>query len=325
VEFNDQTELALTALTFAQRFYDNWLGQYWHSTGLLQLAHSPREEDRQSRFLQRNDYPRDIFWPVNQEQASALAGVRTQSGGLWFPRSGWLEPGNLCKALADHPLISTAFGARVSRLLPCNGQWHISVEEGSPIVADRVIICLGHLSPELIPTQGHFRLKAIRGQVSHLPAPNIISPKAVICGNRYLNPTLGDIAVTGATFDLHDNNPLPSIESHNENVQELGSMLPSLFSPTSDKPNGADLDGRVAFRCTTHDYQPVAGPIFDGKSAFLDDLFLFTGLGSKGLTYAPLLAEYLADLLTGQPTCLPANLARRLETRRLYQTDMAVS
>ena len=102
-------------------------------------------------------------------------------------------------------------------------------------------------------------------------------------------------------------------------------MLPSLFSSTSEKPGGADLDGRVAFRCTTHDYQPVAGPVFDGGSASLDGLFLFTGLGSKGLTYAPLLAEYLADQLTGQPACLPANLVRRLETRRLYQTDMAIS
>lgn len=325
VEFNDQTELALTALTFAQGFYNNWRNQYWHPTGLLQLAHSPQEEARQAKFLDRNEYPGDILWPVNRAQASELAGVPTQTGGLWFPGSGWLEPGNLCKTLTDHPLISTAFGTTVSGLRPCNGQWHIFMEDGSPIVADRVAICSGHLSPELIPTEGRFRLKAIRGQVSHLPAPAIISPKAVICGNRYLNPTLGEIAVTGATFDLRDNNPLPTIESHNENLQELGSMLPSLFSSTSEKPGGADLDGRVAFRCTTHDYQPVAGPVFDGESASLDGLFLFTGLGSKGLTYAPLLAEYLADQLTGQPACLPANLVRRLETRRLYQTDMAVS
>ncbi|MCD1647441.1 bifunctional tRNA (5-methylaminomethyl-2-thiouridine)(34)-methyltransferase MnmD/FAD-dependent 5-carboxymethylaminomethyl-2-thiouridine(34) oxidoreductase MnmC [Marinobacter adhaerens] len=325
VEFNDQTELALTCLTFAQRFYGNWRGQYWHPTGLLQLAHSPQEEDRQARFLQRNDYPRDIFCPVNQEQASALAGVPTESGGLWFPRSGWLEPGNLCKALADHPLISTAFGVEVSRLLPCNGQWHISMAEGSPIVADQVIICSGHLSPELIPVKGRFRLKAIRGQVTHLPTSAIMSPKAVICGNRYMNPSLGDFAVTGATFDLHDNNPLPASGSHEENIREVGSMLPSLFSSNSDKPRCKDLEGRVAFRCTTHDYQPAAGPVFDGEGACLDDLYLFTGLGSKGLSYAPLLAEYLADQLTGQPVCLPANLVKRLETRRLYKTDMAVS
>ena len=69
----------------------------------------------------------------------------------------------------------------------------------------------------------------------------------------------------------------------------------------------------------------MAGPVFDGESGDLDSLYLLTGLGSKGLTYAPLLAEYLGDLLTGQPPCLPANLAKRLETRRLYQTNVVVS
>jgi tRNA 5-methylaminomethyl-2-thiouridine biosynthesis bifunctional protein len=325
VEFNDQTELALTSLTFAQRFYSNWRDQYWHPTGLLQLAHSPQEEDRQARFLQRNDYPRDILWPVNREQASALSGVPMQSGGLWFPGSGWLEPGNLCRALANHPLISTEFDIKVKRLLPRNGKWYISMDEGPSIVADRVVICSGHLSPGLIPLKGRFRLKAIRGQVTHLPATAILHPKAVICGHRYLNPVLDDITVIGATFDLHDDNPSLTVGSHDENIHELGSMLPSVFTGEDSKPSGEDLDGRVAFRCTTHDYQPVAGPVFNGERSCFDDLYLFTGLGSKGLTYAPLLAEYLADQLTGQPACLPAKLARRLETRRLHQADAAVS
>lgn len=55
VEFNDQTELALTALTFAQRFYNNWRNQYWHPTGLLQLAHSPgKRADRRNFSIETN-------------------------------------------------------------------------------------------------------------------------------------------------------------------------------------------------------------------------------------------------------------------------------
>ena len=325
VEFNDQTELALTSLTFAQRFYNNWRDQHWHPTGLLQLAHNPQEADRQQRFLQRNDYPRNVFYPVTREQASVLSGVTTKSGGLWFPGSGWLEPANLCRELADHQLITPAFNCKVNELSPDEGQWNISMGEHSPIKADRVVICSGHLSPELIPVQGRFRMKAIRGQVSHLPATALNGPASVICGNRYLNPAKGEFAVTGATFDLRDNNPSLTVESHHENVHELGSMLPSVFSHENNAICLEELDGRVAFRCTTHDYQPVAGPVFDGETANLDNLYLFTGLGSKGLTYAPILAEYLADLITGQPPCLPANLAKRLETRRLYQGDVMVS
>jgi tRNA 5-methylaminomethyl-2-thiouridine biosynthesis bifunctional protein len=54
------------------------------------------------------------------------------------------------------------------------------------------------------------------------------------------------------------------------------------------------------------------GELFSG-------VYLFTGLGSKGLTYSPLLAEYLGDLLSGQPPCLPANLIKRLETQRCHR------
>ncbi|MBU2952516.1 bifunctional tRNA (5-methylaminomethyl-2-thiouridine)(34)-methyltransferase MnmD/FAD-dependent 5-carboxymethylaminomethyl-2-thiouridine(34) oxidoreductase MnmC [Marinobacter sp. F3R08] len=325
VEFNDQTELALTSLTFAQHYYSKWGDQYWHPTGLLQLAHSPQEADRQARFLQRNDYPEDILYPVNRELAGRLSGVPTQSGGLWFPRSGWLEPGNLCRELAEHPLITTQFDMSVESLKACSGKWRICAQEGATITADRVAICAGHASPELIPTERRFRLKAIRGQVTHLPQSTLINPKAVICGNRYLNPALDDIAVTGATFDLHDNNPSITAESHNENIHEISSMLPSLFSASIGEVQNEDLDGRVAFRCTTHDYQPAAGPVFKTAMSGLDGLYLLTGLGSKGLTYAPLLAEYLADQLTGQPACLPWNLVRRLEPQRLHQTDVAIS
>ena len=324
VEFNDQTELALSSLLFAQRYYQSWQGTYWHPTGLLQLAQGDQEADRQRRFLERNRYPRDILYPVTREQASQLAGVPTESGGLWFPGNGWLEPGKLCQALTDHPLISCKWGLSVSQLLSDNGKWRIPGTDGAVTVADRVVICSGHLSAGLIPVRGRFRLKSIRGQVTHLPGTAIRNPQAVICGNRYMNPALGETAVTGATFDLHDANPFPTIQSHEENLRELTAMLPAILrGAATGEPDTSTLEGRVAFRCTTHDYQPVAGPVFNGQDADLENLFLLTGLGSKGLTYTPLLAEYLADLLTGQPASLPAKLARRLGTRRLYREEMA--
>jgi len=49
--------------------------------------------------------------------------------------------------------------------------------------------------------------------------------------------------------------------------------------------------------------------------------WMFTGLGSKGLTYAPLLAEYLADRMCGQPAALPRALAHRLRVERVLQQE----
>lgn len=326
VDYNDQTELALTALTFSQRFYRPFSNEGWYPTGLLQLAHNDQEADRQRRFLERNGYPDDLLSGVSREQASELTAVPVDTGGLWFPASGWLEPARLCHALARVRGVTGVWHSPVEKLVPEAGGWRIEINNAQPVWARRVVVCGGPASGRLLPLAGIVRLKSIRGQVTRLPDSELNPPRAVICGSRYLNPTLDNKVLTGATFDLHNDNPAPTLESRAENIQELKAMLPGAF-PGADagqakqakQSQGDNLtDDRVAFRCTTHDYQPVAGHVRDG-------LYLFTGLGSKGLTYAPLLAEYLADQLTGQPGCLPANLVRRLETGRLYQSDMANS
>lgn len=319
VDYNDQTELALTALTFSQRFYRPFNGKGWHPTGLLQLSHNDQEADRQRRFLKRNSYPDEVLQAVTPEQASERTGISLGTGGLWFPESGWLEPARLCHALAVRSGITRLWGLPVDKLVPQPDGWQVMIQGAAPIHASRVVVCGGASSGPLLPITGALRLKAIRGQVTRLPVSRLSPPTAVICGSRYLNPPLDDKVLTGATFDLRDNNPAPTPGSHAENVRELKSMLPGAFPVQPEPTSGEALsDDRVAFRCTTHDYQPVAGLLQDG-------LYLFTGLGSKGLTYAPLLAEYLADQLTGQPGCLPAHLVHRLETRRLYQTDVANS
>lgn len=319
VEFNDQTELALTALCFSQRFYTRFHDQYWHPTGLLQLAWSEQEQDRQRRFLNRNAYPAEVFYPVDQHQAEQLTGVPTLTGGLWFPGSGWLEPAKLCAELAAHPLIRQQFQTDVQQLQRLANAWSIKPATGPEMVSDRVVICAGHLTPSLLPVSGRFRLKTIRGQVTHLESQSLTSPRSVICGPRYLNPAHGGVAVVGATFDLRDDNPDPTVASHKQNLKELTDLLPGILKDTVGLEES--VEGRVSFRCATHDYQPVADELCDSEGQVSPNLFMFTGLGSKGLTYAPLLAEYLADRLSAQPQCLPSRLIRRLASRRLHQVE----
>jgi len=322
IEFNDQAKLGLSSLLFSQRYYQQFGGEYWHPSGLVQLAHSDSEQDRQNRFIARNDYPGTVLQQIGPEQASELAGIPLTRGGLWFPCSGWLEPGGLCRALMAHERIFQCFGFDVHRLTPCNGKWHIAGNGEQDVVVDRVVICAGHLTPDLIPLKGGFRFRAIRGQVTHLPAKAVKCPDVVVCGSGYLNPAHGGMTMAGATFDLHDPSSTLSTESHRDNLSMLDAMVPGAVDRDSGDVDPAKLDGKVGFRCTTHDYQPVAGPLMDAYRQPLEGINLFTGLGSKGLSYAPLLAEYLADRLSGQPSCLPESLAKRVATDRCHRVDI---
>lgn len=321
VDYSPQTELALTALMFSQHYYAQQTPDLWHPTGLIQLAWNEHEQDRQARFLQRNEYPSGLLRPVTRAEAEQLTGARLRSGGLWYPGGGWLEPETLCRQLLDHPGIDCNFGRSVTRMMPCNGRWHVSTNGDADVVGDRIVICAGHLTPTLLPVAGTFRFKAIRGQITTLPEAMINAPRAVVCGPGYLNPPSGGQCLTGASFDLHDSSPEIRTQSHRENLDQLDLILPDIWRTRRPEPD--QLSGRVAFRCTTHDYQPVVGALSDSNGNSVDGIELLTGLGSKGLTYGPLLAEYLADVITGQPRALPSTLAKRLlpDRCRLPQSD----
>jgi len=321
VDYNDQTRLALSSLLFSQRFYQQFKGYGWHPTGLLQLAYSATEADRQARFLARNQYPADVLEPVSADQASRLAGIPVPHAGLWFPRSGWLEPAALCRRLSDTPGVTYRPGFDTKTLARDGENWTLTSSDGESLGFDQIVLCAGADTPGLIPLDGQYRIKRIRGQITEVPAGNVNPPALVVCGPGYLNPVHDGSALVGATFDLHDSSPAATAESNRENLRMLSDFLPEALKSADIATIADQSSGRVAFRCTTHDYQPIAGPMKNRDGSALEGLWLFTGLGSKGLTYSPLLAEYLADLLSGQPPCLPRNLMRRVETQRCHRPE----
>lgn len=319
VDFNDQTELALSSLLFSQRFYRQFEDNGWHPTGLIQLAYNESEADRQARFLAKNRYPPAVFQHVSADQASRLAGIPVPHGGLWFPASGWLQPAKLCEALADQPGIAQRMSFRVGALEEKEARWRLTSSRGETLTFDRIVLCAGPDTPELIPLKGQYRMKRIRGQITEVPEHCINTPSLVVCGPGYINPAFDGSALVGATFDLHDPCPDVTTISNLENLSMLAGLLPEALAQSDVTEIAEYARGRVAFRCTTHDYQPIAGPMKTREGELFSGVYLFTGLGSKGLTYSPLLAEYLGDLLSGQPPCLPANLIKRLETQRCHR------
>ncbi|WP_228141737.1 FAD-dependent 5-carboxymethylaminomethyl-2-thiouridine(34) oxidoreductase MnmC [Marinobacter sp. X15-166B] len=311
VNYSTETALALSSLLFSQAFYRPLARQLWFPTGVLQLAYDDKEQRRQVRFLENNVYPPEVVHAVSATQARALTGTELACGGLWFPASGWLKPAELCRHLLKHPNITTVWGHRVSRLSRQDGRWQV-ITDHPTLDSDHVVLCGGHETPALLPEPG-YRMKAIRGQITQFSSAQLKPPRAVICGQRYLNPASDGFCLAGATFDLKDTTPAVTNHSHTENLTELEGMIADLWQ--QERPALEDLTGRVGFRCATHDYQPIAGELTDTRGNAMG-ITVFTGLGSKGLTLAPLLAEWLADCLSDQPEALPSELRSRVRPER---------
>ena len=100
------------------------------------------------------------------------------------------------------------------------------------------------------------------------------------------------------------------LEDHEINLSHLATAFPGL-APYFAAPGRAiaAIEGRVGFRSVTPDRLPAVGPVAPG-------LHLCTGLGARGLCWAPLAAEWLASTICHDPLPLPGTLGRALAANR---------
>ena len=206
-------------------------------------------------------------------------------------------------ALVVDPAALLAVGAaraRISRLDCHDGLWRLFDEAGAPI-GDAEVVCVaaGMASAALAPG---LPLRPVRGQASFAPGAEV--PETVLFGG-YVAPAPGG-AIFGATHDRDDEGLEARTLDHRRNLEAVAEVLPALAS----RLEGPALEARVGVRATTSDYLPLAG------RAGPPGLFVLTGLGSRGFTLAPLLAEHVAALALGRPSPLPTPLADLVDPAR---------
>jgi len=109
-----------------------------------------------------------------------------------------------------------------------------------------------------------------------------------------------------------------------------------------DSPAFETLEGRASYRCTTKDYLPIVGPVpnvaefkqqfgalrndatacVESLGSYLPNLFIHCGLGSRGLSYAPLAAEILAAEISGEIPSLERELRLAMHPARFLIRDL---
>ena len=128
----------------------------------------------------------------------------------------------------------------------------------------------------------------------------------------------------GATSQVDDLDPDVLPEDHRSNATALQGLIG--WCPAASGMPG--WPGRVGWRLLTADRLPWVGPAptrQPGPAARLDQarfiarqdgLYVLAGLGSRGLTLAPLAAELLANWITGEPLPVPARMVDAVDVAR---------
>jgi tRNA 5-methylaminomethyl-2-thiouridine biosynthesis bifunctional protein len=268
-------------------------------------------------------------------EASALANVEVPSGGLFFPRSGWVHPPALCRGLVSHSAIRMIAGREALQLRRPSEEWEV-IDVATRIAAAPIVILANAGTAAAFAQTRHLPLRLIRGQLTLVPETAASRAlQIVLCGEGYVAPARAGFHSIGATHKFRD--PSTAIQEHAENLARLAVLAPALYLALSgNQLEPAQLEGRAALRCSTPDYIPMIGPIvnvgafattygglardatlqLEAPSPWLDGLFVNTAHGSRGLVTAPISGEILAAYLEGEPAPLPRSVMEAVHPAR---------
>lgn len=291
--------------------------------GLLRLEAS-LDLVRMRAVLQRLALPAQYVRALDAIEASERAGIALSQPCWFYPGGGWVHPAGLAQAFLDRAGASSELltGIDARRLDRCANGWRVLDAHGTTI-AEAATVVLANAGDALrLLDAPDWPIDHIRGQISIARASQLAPPHLPIAGSGYLLPDNCGAVLFGATAQRGDLDPSVRDTDHTLNLAQLARLL---GHATDLQP--ADLEGRTAWRCSAVDRLPVIGAVPDpaAQGARLDQprfvprlpgLYVFTALGSRGITWSALGAQVLASCVTGAPAPIGASLLDAIDPAR---------
>lgn len=289
------------------------------------------------------DAASDWSGPATPAQRAGC-GLPAAAPALWHVRAGWVKPAQLVKAWLATPGVEWRGAAAVARLQRQDAVWQVLDAQGRELAcAELVVLAAGYASQALAAStqDAHgdggaaLALQAIRGQVTWgwhpgpegAPLSDLSDlselpdwPAFPVNGHGSLIAALpmndgqraGRAWIAGASFERDNARAQTQPEDDAYNLARLHTLLPALAPRLVGQAEPGLIKAWAGVRCATTSRLPAVGEL-----AGQPGLWLSTGMGSRGLTFAALCAELLAARLHGEPLPLPQRLAQALAPQRV--------
>lgn len=283
---------------------------------------------------------------VSESYGWSAGWMEWHEGELHLPKSGTVQPETVLKQLTEGSNhVKTAVTAIVQ--LQDGDGWQVEVDgKTERLESDILIVASGPKSTELLSlidrnSQGHPKLRANLGQLLLVDSRDTSDwSQSTMSFGGYISAstqkTVGkSFRAIGSTFDKLDDcpevTPAPTDGARDSILEQLKSI-----ETISSIPVSATVRDWTGIRATVPDHLPYCGPIPDWSSlenacqplvadanqelahevSYRNGLYCLTGLGSKGYQYGPLLGEYLAAMICGEPLPIPKSLIAKLHPAR---------
>ncbi|MFT5334381.1 MAG: tRNA 5-methylaminomethyl-2-thiouridine biosynthesis bifunctional protein, partial [Halioglobus sp.] len=186
------TDFALQSFCFSHHFYKNLLSTSQlledEDGSLCGSFHQKEATDEMLALREALKLAPELAEVLDRTAAAVRTGLDQPSGGYWFPKSGWMRPASVCKALLNHPKITLIERTGPADLQQCSEGWRASIGKNVLATADCAVIATGisaQAHPELSWLPGQF----IRGQTTELPTNNVFGALSTgLCHTGYFAP-----------------------------------------------------------------------------------------------------------------------------------------
>ncbi len=344
---NYASRLQLASFLYAKSFYTHLASQTMFDydwCGALQLGFNANTETRLAKLDNLALWPKDIAHIVSAEQATQIANLDVPYNCLYMPEAGWISPASLVQACLNEAnktgllhLHSNSTLVDYTHINDAQIQLNIEHEERVQVRNTQcLVLATGASTKSLLADTVPLRLT--RGQVELVKSEGSLrNLQTLLCHKGYLTPALNEVHALGSTYVKQDTN---TETRHSETQQNFAMHADSMRDASwIDELNKHQTHpqnyARAAVRCSSPDHLPVVGAV-PSTAQFneLADLykalplqryqvpsveqnvFVLSGLGSRGLTTAPLLAELLTSQIVNRPLPLPGDLLNALQPNR---------
>ncbi|HIF9153640.1 TPA: bifunctional tRNA (5-methylaminomethyl-2-thiouridine)(34)-methyltransferase MnmD/FAD-dependent 5-carboxymethylaminomethyl-2-thiouridine(34) oxidoreductase MnmC [Photobacterium damselae] len=286
-------------------------------------------------------FPNELICALDHQQTREVTGVETGFDGVNYPLGGWLCPKELTRALIEQAqatgLLTLHTQSEVCKLQQESDQrWQLQFTDGQSKLHACVVIANGHRFTDFEQT-AKIPAYSVRGQVSHIPTDEQLGKlKTVLCYDGYLTPENphSHTHCIGASYDRNSVDLAFSEQNQHDNKQRLIDCLPQ--AEWAKSVDVSDNQARVGVRCATRDHLPFMGNVcrYDElltqyenlkemqasaeKVPVYNNLFALIGLGSRGLSSAPLVGEMMASQICGDPLPMPLSVLEALHPGRMW-------
>ncbi|WP_299014276.1 bifunctional tRNA (5-methylaminomethyl-2-thiouridine)(34)-methyltransferase MnmD/FAD-dependent 5-carboxymethylaminomethyl-2-thiouridine(34) oxidoreductase MnmC [uncultured Photobacterium sp.] len=309
--------------------------------GVTQLAWDENAKQKLGKMMS-GGFPEELIRELDIQQTEQIVGLPSGHSSVNYPLGGWLCPQELTRALLRHAeesgrltIKTDADICRLEQQSDASG-WVLTDNQHNQYQHTSVIIANGHRFAEFAQAK-EIPAYSVRGQVSHIPTNTALSNlNTVLCYDGYLTPAnpATQSHCIGASYDRGNTDLTFSDSEQHDNKQRLINCLPDINWPTDI--NMTENQARVGVRCASRDHLPFVGNVcrYDAlieQYADLKDkqeqaepvptysnLYSMIGLGSRGLSSAPLLGELLASQICGDPLPLPNDMLDALHPGRMW-------